>query len=215
MLGPLCFLFTWGRPRPVRGGFGNLSLLFLGCRGWWGSGGSDWRLRGVCFVCFSGSWRNGCLPLVSCQVKESTPRARGDGPVRIDRRVEGGFYSPRTRGWAPWDENIAAEFSLLPAHAGMGPSGRARRGWWSPAPRACGDPSHLDRYRVSNGRGTAIRRRRASGSGRRGPLTGRSHQPAAPPRDQPAALGLSAGPMAGRPQRVRRVDRIPAGGPGF
>lgn len=139
-----------------------------------------------------GEWRfglatEGCLFCLLLGKLEKWLLAAGKLP---GQRV----YSPRTRGWALASYTRRRIGALLPAHAGMGPSGRARRGWWSPAPRACGDPSHLDRYRVSGDRGTAIRRRGASGSGRRGPLTDGSHQPAAPSRDQPTALGPSTGP---------------------
>ncbi len=114
-----------------------------------GSSGTATVTSGAGFVCFSTSWKYWHLPPVSCQVKESAPRARGDGPW--DRRARVGYdgCSPRTRGWTRQRVVLVGLVILLPAHAGMDPR-RSR----SPlrrltAPRASGDgPSGGDRAQV-------------------------------------------------------------------
>ncbi len=123
-----------------------------------------WRLRGfvaygvlVVHVCFSGSWKFGCLPLVSSQVVDCAPRARGDGPPGGRLVMTVLVCSPRTRGWshthsAPRARGDGPTHTVLPAHAGMVPS---KAGGSSPprsAPRARGDGPVVDRVARRRGR---------------------------------------------------------------
>ena len=60
-------------------------------------------------------------PPTTPQVKQSAPRARGDGPAdptssTLDRRC-----SPRTRGWSRGMAVERVRLTVLPAHAGMVP----------------------------------------------------------------------------------------------
>ncbi len=69
----------------------------------------------------------------------SAPRARGDGPSNAQRRRLAERCSPRTRGWS-LDRYYRKDFRrVLPAHAGMVPRSRTRRGPCRSAPRARGD----------------------------------------------------------------------------
>ncbi len=90
-------------------------------------------------VQLSRSWKNRCLPLVSCQVKKSAPRARGDGPSASPRATSAHACSPRTRGWTRHGGHWAPSVGLLPAHAGMDPSPTTPRRAPTAAPRARGD----------------------------------------------------------------------------
>ncbi len=67
------------------------------------------------------------------------PRARGDGPVPTAVSSASSSCSPRTRGWSRRDEQQPGVTGLLPAHAGMVPSGSSSSRGPRPAPRARGD----------------------------------------------------------------------------
>ncbi len=72
------------------------------------------------------------------------PRARGDGPWHPGCRCSVEPCSPRTRGWSLRRDRRQPRRRLLPAHAGMVPSGPTTRTLASPAPRARGDGPWTD-----------------------------------------------------------------------
>ncbi len=72
--------------------------------------------------------------------EESTaPRARGDGPTTERKAMFRRPCSPRPRGWSRGNRERLARHPLLPAPAGMVPSGTAWRRTRPTAPRARGD----------------------------------------------------------------------------
>jgi hypothetical protein len=79
------------------------------------------------------------LPLVSLQVVDCAPRARGDGPSTGAGRGRRWRCSPRTRGWSPGQNGQPRLSPVLPAHAGMVPSLRCSLSSFWRAPRARGD----------------------------------------------------------------------------
>ncbi len=78
------------------------------------------------------------------------PRARGDGPMSGQARQNMAACSPRTRGWSLHVDAARRPAAVLPAHAGMVPSGRTTSRPAGSAPRARGDgPSNAQRRRLA------------------------------------------------------------------
>ncbi len=98
---------------PARAGvFGSRSLESL------------FRADGGWFVCFGESCLGGGCRRVELQVRQSAPRARGDGPPTFPATFRGSRCSPRPRGWS---RTVRLE------GGGAGPAPRARRD--GPMPR--------------------------------------------------------------------------------
>ena len=72
-------------------------------------------------------------------VRETAPRARGDGPDVRAHLGEGAGCSPRTRGWTRGRRRPGVPHHLLPAHAGMDRLRVPGRVLLGAAPRARGD----------------------------------------------------------------------------
>ena len=72
------------------------------------------------------------------QLKESAPRTRGAGPSSTAHCAAPRCCSPHARGWPSESCFIARRLPLLPARAGLAPTGRTRCSGPSPAPRTRG-----------------------------------------------------------------------------
>ena len=67
------------------------------------------------------------------------PRTRGDGPLVAVYRIHFAKASPHTRGWTRFNLEHARAPAGFPAHAGMDPCRRSRRGLSCRLPRTRGD----------------------------------------------------------------------------
>ena len=85
--------------------------------------------------------RAGMVPLMTRGHRQAgcAPRASGDGPDACLDPTEAGLCSPRERGWSLGPHDRLAARQVLPARAGMVPSGPNWRGAAPRAPRASGD----------------------------------------------------------------------------
>ena len=85
--------------------------------------------------------RAGMVPhrQLAIEVADGAPRASGDGPRPAGPAPTPCSCSPRERGWSRVEHDHSAHVGVLPARAGMVPSGCGRRRRRPSAPRASGD----------------------------------------------------------------------------
>src|SRR5207244_3268064 len=73
----------------------------------------------------------------------AAPRVRGDGPQPDTPLAAPRICSPRTRGWSLSGQRAGGQAALLPAYAGMVPTGATRSRPTATAPRIRGDGPHI------------------------------------------------------------------------
>ncbi|RZE24655.1 hypothetical protein C0Q92_12020 [Streptomyces albidoflavus] len=118
----------------------------LGCGGGIGGGWAGLLMgsRGGLYAAFraiAGIWqacRDGVWGRVRPQVMEGAPRVCGGGPLSSRSSDGSSACSPRVRGWSSTRRHTWKRTTVLPACAGVVPSGRRALGLGGGAPRVCG-----------------------------------------------------------------------------